>query len=225
MKTTRNWKAIVCLLLGLITIAGRRGFAADIQWTSFDKLAASLVRDQFFRDGADGASVGPFMEEGPVTTVAGPALGQENIYAPPCCDGAACGDDEDCFMGAPGRFWFQADYMHWWTSGSHVPPLVATTQTAGPPFQTVFGDQDVSKGDHDGYRIDFGNVAGPMSPLGRRRRVFRFHAGGRSATTAAFPTATPTTALRPFRSCGRCRHHRHVQNNPVAVAHAIRRAA
>jgi hypothetical protein len=154
MKSTRNWKAGACLLLGLTILGGSGGFAADIQCASFDSLATSSSVA-----GADGASTGPFVEEWPVTSAAGPALGQENIYAPPCCTDTACGGGrgDDCFMGAPGRFWFQGDYMHWWTSGAHVPPVVVTTQTAGgPPFTTLFGDQDVGAGNHDGYRIGLG---------------------------------------------------------------------
>ncbi len=153
-----------------------------------------------------------------MTTVAGPALGQENIYAPPCCDGAACGDDEDCFMGAPGRFWFQGDYMHWWTSGSHVPTLVATTQTAGPPFQTVFGDQDVSAGDHDGYRIGMGMWLDQCHHWGVEGEYFDFRGrpvGYDSGLSNGYTddSLTPYPLVRPYVDATGT-----VQNNPVAVA-------
>lgn len=155
MRITTCFSHAVCVLLALTAMGGARGFAADVQFTSFNKLATSSSAA-----GDNGASVGPFLEEGPVASAVDPlrgcpaALGQEDIYAPPCCEGTCRCDD--CFMGAPGRFWFQADYLLWWTSGAHVPPLVATSTTGGPPFQTLFGDQDVGKGDHNGYRVDFG---------------------------------------------------------------------
>ncbi len=156
MKSDKKCKAIVRLLLGVMALGVAPAFAADIQWTSFDKLATTSSAEV----SSGSSSVGPFIEEGPVTaqrpvvSAAGPALSEEDIYGAPCRDGVA--STEDCFMGAPGRFWFQADYMHWWTSGAHVPPLVSTTQTLAPPFTTVFGNQDVGKGDHDGYRINMG---------------------------------------------------------------------
>jgi hypothetical protein len=38
--------------------------------------------------------------------------------------------------GPPGRFWVEADYLLWWTSGSHLPALI----TSAPPNTTNFGE-------------------------------------------------------------------------------------
>jgi hypothetical protein len=202
MKITRYYSYTLAALLGLAAMGGACGFAADIQFTSFDKLATSSSA------AAGDASVGPFLEEGPVTSASGTALGQENIYALPCvCEGACGGDGmcggDDCFMGAPGRFWFQADYLLWWTSGAHIPPLVASTTTASPPFQTLFGDQDVARGDHDGYRVGFGmwidcchkwGVEGEYFDL--RGRPVSYDSG--LSNGYLDDSATATAIVRPF---------------------------
>jgi hypothetical protein len=85
-----------------------------------------------------------------VTSVA-PA-GQPMSAAPcgnECCD--CCCDSE--------RYWFRGEYMAWWTSGTHVPPLVSTVTDVMNPtgsLATVFGDRVIRDGQHDGYRINFG---------------------------------------------------------------------
>ena len=32
----------------------------------------------------------------------------------------------DDFVGVPGRFWFRGEYIHWWTTGGNLPPMVST---------------------------------------------------------------------------------------------------
>jgi len=138
------------LLFGMAATGAGRGLAADIQYTSFDKLASNSSEAV-----AGEASTGPFKEESPSPLAAAiassPCQGEAGVEAMPCCD--------DCYMGTPGRFWFHADYMHWWTSAAHVPPLVETVTDLTNPtqtLQTVFGDRDVGGGDRDGYRLDLG---------------------------------------------------------------------
>ena len=41
-------------------------------------------------------------------------------------DVESCGDRPCC---PAGRFWVQADYLSWWTKGTHLPPLVTTSGT------------------------------------------------------------------------------------------------
>ena len=66
MKITKYYCQIVCVLLGLTALGGVRGFAADIQFTSFDKLATNSSSGSSSATPNDGASIGPFLEEGPV---------------------------------------------------------------------------------------------------------------------------------------------------------------
>ncbi len=42
-----------------------------------------------------------------------------------CQNVMSCGDG--C-CGPAGRFWFQADYLLWWTKGTNLPPLVTTSR-------------------------------------------------------------------------------------------------
>jgi hypothetical protein len=55
------------------------------------------------------------------------------------------------------RFWAQAEYLHWWTKGNPLPPLV-TTSPAGvlPGAQVLFGGNDVDAEGRHGSRISFG---------------------------------------------------------------------
>jgi len=181
MKIAWNsMKGACLLLLGLVTAGLGRGFAADIQFTSFDTLAdngaapvAVTPAPSPFKDEAPtppatvvpiGPSQGVFSGSASASTSPAKAVmpdlsatSSSGAGSSPCCEGMACTDD--CFAGAPGRFWFQGDYMHWWTSGAHLPPVVSTyTDPTNPTgtLQTVFGNQDVGNGDHDGYRIDMG---------------------------------------------------------------------
>jgi hypothetical protein len=86
----------------------------------------------------------------------------------PCMDQGSCMDQgpcmEECPMdceipcGAPGRFWFRADFMMWWTNGTELPPLVV----AGPPntpateIEVTYGDSTVLTGGRPAVRTTFG---------------------------------------------------------------------
>ncbi|MGO9109593.1 MAG: BBP7 family outer membrane beta-barrel protein, partial [Thermoguttaceae bacterium] len=141
----------VCLLsLGLAMTGGGQGLAADINTVSFATLAESSSATA-----AGPASDSPFKDE----TVAAPTKGvpfepsSAECGSPSCASGIACGNDN--FVGAPGRVWFRGEYLHWWTNGAHLPPMVSTVDQNGNP-ETLFGGGDIGKGNHDGYRIDFG---------------------------------------------------------------------
>ena len=150
MNTVWNLgKGAGLLLLGLILMEGARVHAGDIQLAGFDKFTTSSTSAS-----AGEATAGPFQEEAPVSKgIASTLQVPEDTFSPPCYTEMPCGDD--CFMGAPGRFWFQGEYMLWWTNGAHLPAMVST-QTANGALETVFGDRTIRDGDHDGYRIDMG---------------------------------------------------------------------
>jgi hypothetical protein len=146
----------VCLLLLAGTMyswsatAGvSRGFAADINTVSFARLLESST------SATPGvAETTPFKEEpiGPVPKVA--AFDPSVSSSMPA---AAAADPCDNFCGAPGQVWFHGDYVHWWTSGAHLPSMVQTlTGSASNIPATVFGDETVYGGNHDGYRANFG---------------------------------------------------------------------
>jgi hypothetical protein len=143
-------KGVCLLLLGLTAAAGSRIFAADIETASFARLVESSTSAT-----VGTAEATPFKEESGDTTVKAiavdptvPATGMTTMVA---------SDPNDNFAGAPGRVWFHGDYVHWWTSGAHLPPMISTLTgaTATVPA-TVFGDETVYGGNHDGYRVAMG---------------------------------------------------------------------
>jgi len=144
-------KGACLLLLGMATTGGGRSFAADINTLSFATLAGSSSATT-----AGKTEASPFKDESTNTSVkALPFESAMSTCSPSCTAGCAC--DDDNFVGAPGRFWFRGEYLHWWTNGAHLPPVVSTL--IGPnrdTLETVFGDREIRDGSHDGYRVDFG---------------------------------------------------------------------
>ena len=66
-----------------------------------------------------------------------------------------------------GRVWFRGEYVHWWTSGANLPPLVSTlTGPTGTVPETLFGNQTIYDGDHDGYRMSLGYWLNRLPSLG-----------------------------------------------------------
>ncbi|MGD0516909.1 MAG: BBP7 family outer membrane beta-barrel protein [Thermoguttaceae bacterium] len=66
----------------------------------------------------------------------------------------------------PGRYWVRGDWMMWWTSGEHLPPLTTTSPLGTPQDQAgvlgqpgtsvLFGDSTVNTDGRPGVRITFG---------------------------------------------------------------------
>jgi hypothetical protein len=139
-------KGVCLLLLGLATTGGGRGLAADIATQNFATLADSTSAAS---SGKSDAS--PFKDE----SAAAPAAGRVAAATPAYDAGFASACDP--FQGAPGRVWFRGEYLHWWTSGAYLPPMVSTLNTqTGTTYETVFGDRNVYSGDHSGYLVNFG---------------------------------------------------------------------
>jgi hypothetical protein len=83
----------------------------------------------------------------------------------PCMDQGPYPCEEECpmdceipYCGAPGRFWFRADYMMWWTSGTELPPLVVAGPEGTPATQVevVYGDSTVLTGGRSAVRTTLG---------------------------------------------------------------------
>jgi len=142
-------KGVGLLLLGLATAGVGRTLAADIDSLNLVSFAESSSTNT-----VGTAVASPFKEEPASTPVkaiaAEPAVAMDS---PSYAAGDMSGYDS--FSGAPGKIWFRGEYLHWWTSGAHLPPMVSTLTGAGVP-ETVFGDQTVYNGNHDGYRVAFG---------------------------------------------------------------------
>jgi hypothetical protein len=98
------------------------------------------------------------------------SLAQES---PLGCDAAGCTFEGVPLCSPPGRFWIRSDWLMWWTSGAHLPPLVTTSPypqtsvqqagvlgpdgtTAGTNTTIVLGNSDVYQRGTAGVRIVIG---------------------------------------------------------------------
>jgi hypothetical protein len=103
----------------------------------------------------------------------------------------------------PGEWWIRADYLHWWTSGSPLPPLLTTSPvgvvppgTIGAPTTTVlFGDELVNTRSTPSARFRLGRWCDPCHRWGIEAEYFSI--GGNSTAYEAESTGVPVLA-RPF---------------------------
>jgi len=128
--------------------------------------------------------------------------GQETPYCPGCaaCQGspaesvpsiavsscggcATCQASGGCRQPCLGKYWFRADYLHWWGSGLGLPPLVTTSpdntpaDEAGelelPNTRILFGGNENHLDDaRSGARIRLGMRLGPCSSYGVEGEYF-----------------------------------------------------
>lgn len=92
--------------------------------------------------------------------------------------GAECGGCATCGAGGPvccsccypGRVWFRADWLMWWTSGTRLPALITTSTNPDPPAEPpseigalgdpytviTFGNRLVHNEGRPGYRLKLG---------------------------------------------------------------------
>jgi hypothetical protein len=94
--------------------------------------------------------------QGNVLPAQGPLPAAENGECPDLCVAPIC--------SPPGRFWFRADGLIWWTNGTKLPPLVTTSPQGTPldqagvlPAATVlYGDQTIGDDGRGGVRATMG---------------------------------------------------------------------
>jgi hypothetical protein len=157
MKITwTSLKGVCLLLLGLATTIAGRSFAADINLTNFSAFAESSTATTAGTAVAN-PNPNPFRDE----TVGAPAKAVPAEPAvpstlPPATAGTPTWASDD-FAGAPGRYWFRGEFVQWFPTGVHLPIMVSTlTGSNALTPATLFGDQTVDNGNHNGYRVDFG---------------------------------------------------------------------
>ena len=111
----RSWHRTLLCSVGLV-VAFQMGaaIAAD------DEPAMAIKPVPGMGAGGAMAADAPVPTENSLGLSAAPAT----KYGETCDDGCSFGGK--LFCGDPGRFWFRADYVYYWTSGMVIPPLVAT---------------------------------------------------------------------------------------------------
>lgn len=116
------------------------------------------------------------------------------------CEGGDCEECGGCW--APScrarcqQFWVRNEYLHWFTNGTEIPPLVTTTlnpdaEVPGalddPDTIILFGDDEILDGDRSGYRLTAGywfdcchttGIQGDFFDLGTRALGTSFRSNG-----------------------------------------------
>jgi len=123
----------------------------------------------------------------------GNVQGNADWEGEPCCFEGIC--------GPPGRFWFRADYLLWWTKGTRLPPLVTTSSQndngvlGNTTTEILFGDQLVNDHSRSNVRIGTGFWLDHCQRLGVE---FDWYNLGQNGTNFyASSTGNPLLA-RPF---------------------------
>ena len=175
----------------------RRGRTAAVQATNYQETvptpdpAGAIHRSPMVDPALDPPPMveGPMVSEGPI--------GQGCAGCDGCNEGScgacgACGSccdetwDEPCwgprrplYCWGPTGIWVKADYLQWWESGTHLPPLVTTGPNAanpgyiGTPGTTVlFGDQTVNNYTESGGRIQAGMWLNACATIGFEGEYF-----------------------------------------------------
>jgi len=111
------------------------------------------------------------------------------------------------------RFWVEGDYLLWWLSGNHLPPLV-TTSPAGTPVaaagvlgapgtEVLFGNTNVNDGARSGGRLTTGYWFDPEQTCGIEASFFMlqsltqgFAAGSTGQAILARPFFNTATGLQ-----------------------------
>ena len=170
-KSWARWIRVGLMLLGIAAFGHTLALADDNDHDTVNSAAS--VSMAFASDSSDTAEAPPSPTKPAPrprrrrTPAAAPA-GTPQVNVPEVADAAAAEA-----KGRPGDLWFQADYLHYWTTGAHLPAMVSTapydvvTNSRSLPVpaaeallgisqQTLFGDKYVEVGGHEGYRIDTG---------------------------------------------------------------------
>jgi Putative beta barrel porin-7 (BBP7) len=81
------------------------------------------------------------------------------------------------------RLWLRAEYLHWWTEGMDVPPLITTSPTGTPRNQaailgepgvrTLFGGREINGDDVGGLRARAGFWLTPQGTFGIEGEYFQ----------------------------------------------------
>lgn len=167
----------------------------------------------------------------PADTI-GPAPADNSLglsAAPPIDDDdEAC--EENCFSvgcGPAGRVWFRADYLHWWTVGQNLPPLVTTGNVdtdldedpdpvgslGQPSTRVLYGDSNVNTYPRSGYRLMTGLWLDPCQTWGVEGDYIDLQSGGSRFSTNSDAAGSPVLA-RPFYDVENGRQWRELASYP-----------
>ncbi len=122
-------------------------------------------------------------------------------------DSDSCEEVADCYRDPcclpSGGYWFQTDYLLWWTRGSQLPPLITTSPfgapagvLGNPTTEILFGDERVNDGGQSGYRITFGHWIDCAATIGMEGDYFDL--GGTTTDYSSGISSGDPVLARPF---------------------------
>ncbi len=125
----------------------------------------------------------------------------------PWDDGDSCGEVAGCYSDPcctpSGLYWFQADYLMWWTRGSRLPPLITTSPVGTPAgvlgnatTEILFGGERVNDDGQSGYRITFGQWIDCTATVGMEGDYFDL--GGNTTSFSSGISSGDPVLARPF---------------------------
>jgi hypothetical protein len=108
---------------------------------------------------------------------------------------AACGPAPMCHVGPAGRYWFEADYLLWWTKGSRVVPLISTGTIGQAGTQILYGNDRYDLGSRSNFGFDMGMWFDEGCTFGIDLDFFTL---GKVSERASFSSDGNTTLAQPY---------------------------
>jgi hypothetical protein len=130
---------------------------------------------------------------------------------------------------APSYYWFRAEYLGWWLTGSELPPLITASPAGTPRAQAgvlgapgtrvLFGDESVNDNFRSGVRITFGGWLDECRSTGFEVRLLTL-----DRQTDGFAAGSPDGSLivsRPFLDASTGRQNAELVSFPGVLAGAV----
>ena len=100
-----------------------------------------------------------------------------------------------CDVGPEGRYWFQADYLLWWTKGSRVVPLVSNGTIGEPGVQVLYGNDRYDLGSRSNFGFEMGMWFDHGRTFGVALEGFTL---GEAGESRSFSSDGSTVLAQPF---------------------------
>ena len=162
MRLAHSFVISECLVVALLFANEGRGQSpskiVEVEW----KAAPRIEKLDPPKISATTVPVSFRGEQGPVQVItplpAKTALPEPTATLQPIFESSSTGQA----YGSPQTLWGSVEYLHWWTKGMNLPPLVTTAPIGGlgtldnPQTRTLFGNQRANNDPFNGMRVRLG---------------------------------------------------------------------
>ncbi len=106
--------------------------------------------------------------------------------------------------GQPFRYWVQADYLLWWLSQNHLPPVLTAGTVPGggilgqPGTTVLVGDTSLDRAERSGARLTLGGWLTDYHGFGLEGSFFYLEAISKTFSTASTGALGTAVIARPF---------------------------